>query len=191
MSAIYTGGGDGGTTSLAKGGRVPKDDPRVEAYGSVDEACSVVGAARALSEDQLLRDVLSFVQDRLYRYAGMLAVAPAPGEVQDASLAARTDEDVAFLERAIDRFETPTGPLDQFILPGGCPLAAQLFVARAVVRRAERRVTAIEDSQPSDGESVRFLNRLSDALFAAARYANLDANRAEKAWDRDAGPPAL
>jgi len=191
MSAIYTGGGDGGTTSLAKGGRVPKDDPRVEAYGSVDEACSVVGAARALAEDQLIRDVLSFVQNRLYRYAGMLAVAPAAGGVQDASIAARTDEDVVFLERAIDRFETSTGPLDQFILPGGCPLAAQLFVSRAVVRRAERRVAAIEDSQPSDGESLRFLNRLSDALFAAARYANLDANRAEKPWDRDAGPPAL
>jgi cob(I)alamin adenosyltransferase len=191
MSPIYTGGGDRGTTSLAKGGRVPKDDPRVEAYGSVDEACSVVGMARALTEDELLRDVLGFVQNRLYRYAGLLAVAPSENDAPDPALASRTDQDLAFLEGAIDRFEGTTGAVDRFVLPGGAPVAAQLFVARSVVRRAERRVAAIAETRPTDGEALRYLNRLSDALFAAARYANVDADRAEAPWEADAPPPSL
>ena len=191
MSAIYTGRGDDGTTSLAKGGRVPKDDPRVEAYGTVDEACSLLGAARALAVDELLREVLCFAQERMYVYAGLLAQAPGPDPSLDDAVATATDEDVAFLERAVDRFEASTGPLDRFILPGGSPLAAQLFVARAVVRRAERRVVAIADTQPTDGEALRFLNRLSDTLFAAARYANFDADRVETTWDPQARPPAL
>ena len=191
MSPIYTGGGDSGTTSLARGGRVPKDDPRVEAYGSVDEACSVVGVARALAEDEFVRDVLGFVQHRLYRYAGLLAIAPDQGAAADDALPARTDEDLAFLERAIARFAAATGPIDRFVLPGGCPLGAELYVARSVVRRAERRVAAIRDPQLADGEALRFLNRLSDALFAAARYANHDADRTEKTWEADAKPPSL
>ena len=191
MSTIYTGGGDGGTTSLARGGRVPKDDPRIEACGSLDEACSVIGVARALATDELLRDILAFVQSRLYLYAGMLSVTPSAAGAEEGSLVERTYRDVLFLERAIDRFESITGPIDHFIVPGGCLLAANLFAARAVVRRAERRVASIPDSQPTDGQALRFLNRLSDMLFAAARCANHDADRAEKIWDRDATPPTV
>jgi len=191
MSTIYTGGGDGGTTSLAKGGRVPKDDPRIEACGALDEACSAIGIARALATDELLREILAFVQSRLYVYAGMLSVVPSAAIDDDGSSAERTEGDALFLERAIGVFEVTTGPIDRFILPGGCLLAAHLFAARAVARRAERRVVAIPDSQPADGEALRFLNRLSDALFAAARYANHQADRGEKVWDRDATPPAL
>jgi cob(I)alamin adenosyltransferase len=191
MSAIYTGGGDDGSTGLARGGRVPKDDPRVEAYGAVDEACSFIGVAREQADDESMRELLRFVQNRLYAHAGILAVAPAPEDLPDPSLAATTDRDLTFLERAIDRFESSTGPLDAFILPGGGPLAAQLFVARAVVRRAERRVAAIPGLGPSDGETLRFLNRLSDTLFAAARFANHEAHRAERPWDPAAEPPSL
>lgn len=191
MSAIYTGGGDDGTTALARGGRVPKDDPRVEAYGAVDEACSFVGVARAQTDDEAVRELLTWVQNRLYGYASMLAAAPTPQAALDPSVAETTDRDLSFLEEAIDRFEVSTGRLDGFVLPGGAPLAAQLFVARAVVRRAERRVAAIPDPGPSDGETLRFLNRLSDLLFAAARFANHDAHRGDRPWDAAAVPPTL
>jgi cob(I)alamin adenosyltransferase len=139
-----------------------------------------------------MRDVLAFLQHRLYRYAGMLATAPT-GDPEDAdpALVARTDEDIAFLERAIDRFEETSGALDRFVLPGGSALAAQLFVARSVVRRAERRVAVIARSRQADAEAMRFLNRLSDTLFAAARYANHDADRTETQWQPDALPPTV
>jgi cob(I)alamin adenosyltransferase len=192
MSPIYTGAGDGGTTSLASGGRVGKDDPRVEAYGSVDECCSLLGVARSLAEDEVLREVVAFSQARLYAYAGMLASAPDASETSvDPAIAALTDRDIGFLERAIDHFEEATGPLDHFLVPGGSPLAAQLYYARAVTRRAERRVIAIPDPGPRDGEAARFLNRLSDLLFAAGRYANKDAGRPDRPWEADAEPPRI
>jgi len=190
MSPIYTGAGDGGTTSLADGTRIPKDDPRVEAYGSVDECCSLLGVARSLAEDELLRDVLGFAQARLYAYAVVLACDQA-GDIPDPAFPQRADADVDLLERAVDRFESATGPLDRFLVPGGCPLAAQLFYARAVTRRAERRVLAIADGGPGDRAAARFLNRLSDALFAAARYANHDAGRPDQPWDPDTPFPML
>ena len=183
---IYTRRGDTGETSLADGERVPKTDPRVEAYGTIDEANSAIGAARALTDDVLLRDVLGFAQQRLLNCSSHVATPP------DSRTALTTDvddEDVAALERAVDRFEEATGPLDHFLVPGGTPLSAQLHVARTVVRRAERRVAAIDPTHDGDRRVACFVNRLSDVLFAAARYALVLEGESEDSWDREAPRP--
>jgi cob(I)alamin adenosyltransferase len=188
MSAIYSRSGDDGTTSLGDGMRVPKTHERVEAYGSVDEACSAVGVARSFADDEKLRDLLRFVQQRLVNCSSRLA---APPESRTGEVANVSDGDVEVLERAIDFLEDRTGPLDRFILPGGCPLAAQLHFARAVVRRAERRVAVLDPLEDGDRDVSRFLNRSSDLLFAMARYANHQCSRADAMWDREATTPEL
>ena len=188
MSPIYSGRGDDGTTSLGDGQRVSKTHERVDAYGTVDEACSVVGAARSYAEDEMLRDVLRFVQQRLVNCSSRLATPPASRTADTPDV---SDADVALLEQAIDLFEERTGPLDRFILPGGCPLAAQIQVARSVVRRAERRVAVLDPLEDGDREIARFLNRTSDLLFAMARYANRQCSRTDTFWDREAARPDL
>lgn len=184
---IYTRRGDEGDTSLADGSRVSKSDPRVEAYGTVDEAMSAVGLARAMTDDAELTALLGFVQQRLFNCASHLATPPnsRAGTTTDVDAA-----DVAFLERRVDKFEAHTGPLDHFVVPGGTPLAAQLHVARTIVRRAERRVAALDARHDGDERVACFLNRLSDCLFAAARYACVRAGVAEEPWDPDAARPA-
>ncbi len=185
MSRLYTRGGDDGSTALADGTRVRKDDVRVEALGSVDEAESSVGLARAWCDDELLRDLLRFAEQRLSNCAARLA---SPGRLSDEAPGV-SDADIAAIEAGIDELESRTGPVDHFILPGGSVAASQLHVARSVVRRAERRVAALEAPTPGDQEVARFLNRLSDLLFAAARWANVDQNRSETDWDPQAAPP--
>ncbi len=186
-STIVTRGGDGGTTSLADGRRVPKTDLRVEAYGTVDEANSWVGAARAFTSDPLLAAALELVQHRLYNCSSNLAT-PADGALAPTRV---SPEDVLWLERAIDRFEERTGPLTRFVVPGGCRDAALLHVARTVVRRAERLVVALAAREPVDPEVRRFLNRTSDFLFAAARYANAACGAGDVLWNKDLLRPEL
>ncbi len=186
-SHIYTKGGDGGQTSLLDGTRVGKDDARVRACGTVDEACSYVGAARSRVEDACLAMALEFLQHRLYNCSSCLA-APAGTSCR---VPVPTDRDVVFLEKAIDRLEADTGPIDRFILPGGCHQAGLLHVARTVVRRAEREVVALSRLEPVDPGLLRFLNRASDLLFAAARHANLSARMADLAWNANLPPPVL
>lgn len=181
---IYTRTGDKGQTSLADGTRVPKDAPRVEAYGDVDEANSWVGAARALVSDPLLDGLLEFLQHRLYNCSSNLATPPGASFTPPGI----DDEDVAHLERAIDRFEQTTGPLRAFVLPGGCSDAALLHVARTVVRRAERRLISLEGVDPL---VLRFINRSSDFLFAAARYANVVCGSQDVLWNKDLPLPDL
>lgn len=182
--AIYTRTGDKGQTSLADGTRVPKDAPRVDAYGEVDEANSWVGAARAQISDPLLDRQLEFVQHRLYNCSSNLATPPG-ADVEPPTV---SEEDATHLERAIDRFEQTTGPLSSFVLPGGCPEAGLLHVARTVVRRAERRLIALEEVDPL---VLRFINRASDFLFAAARYANAVCGARDVQWDKDLPRPEL
>jgi len=179
--SIYTRRGDSGETSLADGSRVRKDSARVEAYGTVDEANSAIGLARAVPVDERLDGVLRFAQHRLFNCSASLA---APG----GSAVAVTAEDVAALEAAIDGFEAATGAPGGFVIEGGCEAAARLQVARAVVRRAERRVATLAASEPVDPQVTAFINRLSDALFAGARYANALTGTAEELWSRDATP---
>jgi cob(I)alamin adenosyltransferase len=186
-SRIYTRTGDKGQTSLLGGGRVPKDAPRVEAYGALDEANSWVGAARAQGQDPLLDRTLELVQHRLYNCSSNLATPPG-SEFEPPQIEA---EDVAFLEQAIDRFEQETGALTSFVLPGGSALAGALHVARTVCRRAERRMVTLSAEEPVDPLVLKFVNRCSDFLFAAARYANRVQERPDVSWDRALPRPEL
>ncbi len=180
-SNIYTRKGDKGETSLVDGRRVPKDAIRVEAYGAVDETNSTIGWARSLVSDALLDRSLDFFQHRLFNCSSNLATPPdgdfAPMSVSEA--------DIQALERAVDVFEQRTGPLSQFILPGGCQAAGALHIARTVCRRAERRIIALGRIETIDTNVRAFINRGSDFLFAAARYANAVENRKDVSWKSD------
>lgn len=184
--AIYTRRGDAGETSLATGERVSKASARVEAYGTVDEANSAVGFAAAAIDDVELDRLLTFVQQRLFNCAGALA----GGRVHPQSdRPAIGEADVAALETAVDRFEAATGGLDHFIIEGGCEAACRLQLARAVVRRAERRIVELSSTERIEPNVEAFVNRLSDTLFAAARYANHLAGVPETAWDPELAVP--
>ncbi len=177
--SIYTRRGDRGETSLASGARVRKDSARVEAFGAIDEANSWIGLARASTGDEFLGDVLCFAQHRLFNCSSLLASEAAPTHESPAL----TADDTLALESAIDRFELRSGPATLFVLEAGCEVASRLQVARATVRRAERRVVSLAAEADVAPEVAAFLNRLSDALFAAARYANALADTPDEPWD--------
>lgn len=185
---IYTRRGDHGETSLADGSRVSKTSTRVEAYGTVDEANSAVGFARSVLMDPYVDDVLLFVQQRLFNCSSSLAF---PGEgISEA--APRVDEaDVTFLERAIDAFQERSGELTHFVIESGSDTASRLHVARAVMRRAERRIYLLAAEEPVPEQVLAFVNRCSDLLFAAARYCNATEDIPEELWNASASPPAL
>ncbi len=183
---IYTGRGDKGETSLAGGSRVSKDSLRVRAYGAVDESVSQIGFAVAAVDDGFLIRTLEYAQHKLMVCAGMLAT-PSDDDATDTPRS--TSDDVAALERLIDRMAAETKPLRTFILPGGCEAAARLHVARTVVRRAERDIVALACEKDVGSEILPFVNRLSDLLFAAARYADRLEGRHETHWDPEAGSP--
>ena len=176
---IYTRTGDEGDTSLFDGTRVRKDDARVDAYGDVDELNAWIGVARSSLRETDLDEALTRIQRDLFAVGAELA---DPGE----KIAARvtkadiTAADVERLEQLIDRLEDQLEPLRRFILAGGAPAGAALHVARAVCRRAERRIIAL---QPRPGARVlRYINRLSDLLFVLARVVNKRAAVAETEW---------
>lgn len=173
---IYTRTGDAGETSLFGGTRVSKNDPRIDAYGTVDELNAFVGAARATSPASSIDDQLAIVQSDLFDVGAQLA-APGSSRFQGVD-AAR----IAALENAIDEMERELPPLTSFILPGGSMAAAQLHIARTVCRRAERLVVALGDA--SAATTIRYLNRLSDYLFVAARFANHRQGVADVIWRR-------
>ncbi len=176
---LYTRTGDAGETSYFDGTRVRKDDPRLDTYGEIDELNAWLGFVRASGVDPDLGGALGRVQRDLFALGAQLA---DPGE----KLAARVtkavvaDADVARLESLIDAFDAETPPLRHFILPGGTPAGAALHVARTVCRRAERRMVALDP--PVDGVLLRYVNRLSDLLFALARVVNHRAGRADEQW---------
>ena len=161
---IYTRTGDAGETSLFGGTRVPKNDPRIDAYGTVDELNAFVGAARASAPKSAIDAELAAVQSDLFDVGAQLA---SPGSSRFTGADVHRIEE---LERAIDRMEAELAPLKSFILPGGSEAAARLHIARTVCRRAERLVVALHDQ--SLATTTTYLNRLSDYLFVAARYAN-------------------
>ena len=176
---IYTRTGDDGTTGLLGASRVPKHDARVEAYGSVDELNASLGMAAALDSERWLAADLAIIQASLFQVGAELATVD---ESVLQKLTRVADEDIAALEGVIDRLETGLPPLTKFILPGGTPLAAQIHLARTVCRRAERRVTALSQSVRVDARIVKYLNRLADLLFVAARWANHRAGVVETTW---------
>jgi len=168
---IYTRGGDTGETSLFGGERVRKSAPRVSAYGEVDELNSVVGVARAEISHGDLRAKLETIQSSLFDLGGELAT---PGAARAKAGPRVAEADVAELEGWIDALETELEPLRNFILPGGSRAASHLHLARTVCRRAERIMVELAD-QPGEmvsAPSLKYVNRLSDYLFVAGRYAN-------------------
>ena len=172
LTRIYTRGGDAGETSLGDGARVPKHALRVEAYGTVDEANSVIGVCRLHGGDHPEADaMLGRIQNDLFDLGADLCV---PGEGPGLRILA---SQVTRLEAEIDVLNERLRPLDSFVLPGGSPLAAQLHVARTVTRRAERLVTRLAAEEPLNPEAVKYLNRLSDHLFVLSRHANGDGAR--------------
>ena len=179
---IYTKTGDRGDTGLFGGGRVPKDDPRVEAYGDVDELNAALGLARAIELMPRIDEVLVPIQRDLFALGALLAT-PDREKMRAQLDKARIDEErIAQLERAIDAGEAELEPLKAFILPGGTPKAAALHVARTVCRRAERRVVALQHGVELPELVVIYLNRLSDLLFVLARVANRRAGAGEVTW---------
>ncbi|HEX6154152.1 MAG TPA: cob(I)yrinic acid a,c-diamide adenosyltransferase [Solirubrobacterales bacterium] len=177
MVKIYTKKGDDGTTSLWYGGRVPKHHGRTDAYGTLDEACSQLGVARALcgpEHEELAADVLR-LQDHIFIAGSELATAPEAAERLEDGVSRTTEAMVAELEQLIDRYMARVELPPKFVIPGGNQLSAQLDVARTVVRRAERRVSELNEAGEIAGETViHFLNRASDAVYAMARYADVD-----------------
>lgn len=175
---IYTRTGDGGNTALFDGTRIAKSDPRVEAYGEVDEANAVLGCARAIGLDADLDEMLVRIQRDLFALGSRLA-DPAERIAERVDKIALTDDDVARLEAWIDSCEEGLSPLRRFILPGGTPPAATLHLARTVCRRAERRMVALG---AVDTHFLAYMNRLSDLLFVMARLVNHRAGVAESEW---------
>jgi len=185
MAKIYTRTGDDGETGLFGGTRVRKDDPRVEAYGTVDELNAALGVVRAEwaqtpSSPRAIDEFLARVQHELFSIGAELATPQADQHGTDLV----QDADVAQLEAVIDGWEAELRPLREFILPGGTPVAAQLHLARCVCRRAERLIVRLAAEQPLRGEVVRYVNRLSDALFVLARTVNRLSGVPDVAWRR-------
>lgn len=177
MVKIYTKKGDDGTTALWYGGRVPKHHGRTEAYGSLDEACSHLGVARALcdaGEAELAKDILQ-LQDDLFVAGAELATASEASDRLEDGVSRTTEEMVAELERRIDRYMADVDLPPQFVIPGGNQLSAQLDVARTAVRRAERRIAALaEDGELASETVIHLVNRASDLVYAMARFADVD-----------------
>ena len=179
LSRIYTRTGDDGSTGLGDGNRVRKDHARVEAYGTVDEANSAIGVILAVPDipAEVVR-CLTEVQHDLFDLGGELCI---PG------MQVIKPEQIAQLEQVLDRFNDPLPALKDFILPGGGPAAAACHLARTVVRRAERRVWTLAESEKVNVEVPRYLNRLSDLLFVIARVLARHESGAEVLWRHDRG----
>jgi len=176
---LYTRTGDGGETSYFDGTRVRKDDPRLDAYGEIDELNGWLGFVRAYGLDAPFDEALSRIQRDLFAFGAQLA-DPADKLSPRVVKAVISDEDVHRVEALIDDVDSEVPPLRRFILPGGTPAGAALHVARTVCRRAERRLVAL--ATPVDPVLLRYINRLSDLLFALARAVNHRQGVPEAEW---------
>ena len=175
LTRIYTRGGDKGETSLGDGARVAKHDPRVAAYGTVDEANATIGLAR-LHTRGALDQSLARVQNDLFDLGADLCrpEGGAEGRAGGRAPLRVSEAQVLRLEAEIDEINARLEPLESFLLPGGTPAAAALHLARTVARRAEREITALAEAETVNPQAVRYINRLSDLLFVLARHANDD-----------------
>jgi len=181
LTKIYTRGGDDGTTALGGGQRVAKDALRVQVYGTVDELNSQIGVALAVGLCERLRETLGEIQNELFDLGSDLCFVEedkaryVPPQIEE--------RQVERLEALIDELTPVVGVLENFILPGGTLGASHLHVARTVCRRAEREATSLANEEPINRTAIRYLNRLSDALFVMARYENHQQGVAEPLWD--------
>lgn len=192
ITKVYTRTGDGGRTRLAGGQEVSKDSLRVEAYGTVDELNASVGLVRAMngegrhapeSTKQLEQD-LRWVQNKLFDVGSLLATAPGQTFKNMPTIKA---QDATRLERMMDRCQKDLTPLKEFILPGGGKVSATLHQARTICRRAERICVRLAKEETLDAEIVKFVNRLSDALFVWARWVAKTQGEPEFLWERTTG----
>ena len=178
MVKIYTRKGDDGSTSLWYGGRVPKHHGRTDAYGTLDEAISALGVARALCGDVYesteLHDDILRLQDDLFIAGAELATAPEASDRLEDGVSRVTDEMVAWAEERIDHYMGQVELPPQFVIPGGTTLSAQIDVARTVIRRAERRISQLASEGELAAEALlHFVNRASDLAYAMARFADV------------------
>jgi len=181
LTRIYTRTGDAGETALGAGGRLPKDDPRVEVYGTVDELSSVLGVAIAAGLDERLASELRRVQNELFHLGADLCVREEDKEKRPGPRI--EPRHVEALERTIDDLNADLEPLANFVLPGGSLGAAHLHVARTVCRRAERLLVTLMRSETVGEHTLPYLNRLSDALFVMARWENRQRGVADVLWN--------
>jgi cob(I)alamin adenosyltransferase len=181
ITKVYTRTGDDGTTGLGGGQRVPKDSIRIAAYGTVDELNSQIGVAVAAGVNETVGAALATIQNELFHLGSDLCLL----EEEKARRPAPKIESrhVLALEDLMDRLSEELPPLENFVLPGGCPSAAGLHVARTVCRRAERLVIALSRKEAVGAFTVKYLNRLSDALFVMARHENRRRGVADVLWD--------
>ena len=188
INRVYTRQGDAGDTALAGGQRVAKDSPRIEAYGTVDELNSFLGTLRATLVETAagsppltsLAAILLRVQHELFNLGSILATLPEDVHPKQARV---TDAEVAQLEKEMDRMNEDLSPLRSFVLPGGSRLNAELHVCRTVCRRAERACVTLARAEPVPPETVRYLNRLGDALFVWSRWASHVTGAPETLWE--------
>src|SRR5438874_6884052 len=181
LSRIYTKSGDAGETALGNGTRVPKDHPRVAAYGSVDELNAVLGLlVQHLPADSPHRALLGGIQNDLFDVGADLCLPPAADEAAGQALRVQPEQ-AQRLEQAIDRLNEGLQPLRSFVLPGGTAAAAWCHLARTVCRRAERDVVTLTRQEPVNPQVVIYLNRLSDLLFVLARVCN-DGGKGDVLW---------
>ena len=179
--SLYTGTGDNGTTSLVGGQRVSKISVRLQAYGTLDEFSSFLGVAAASAGcPQRLKEIFSDIQNRLFDIGCYLATAPSADG--DSKCSATDEAGVAQMERCIDDIDADTPKIRAFVLPGGSIEAAHCHVARSVCRRAEIRILELAQTEYVDPLLLRWVNRLSDLLFIAARYCNHQARVDEIVW---------
>jgi cob(I)alamin adenosyltransferase len=182
-SQVYTRSGDAGTTALFGGGRVPKDHPRVEAYGQVDELNSAIGVALSFMTDERLCAFLSSVQNELFNIGAELS--SEGGTKKSATFAKMfTDAErkIGALEDLMDELDAALPPLTTFVLPSGSKAGALLHLCRTICRRAERAVVGLSHKEPVNDELYRYLHRLSDLLFVMARWVNQSDGSPETPW---------
>jgi cob(I)alamin adenosyltransferase len=184
LTKIYTRTGDDGTTALGTTRRVSKDNPRIVAYGTVDEVNALIGLALAQSPRPKLAQSLATIQNQLFHLGSGLAF-PAD-EVKQVDVPKIEARHVEYLETLIDELNAELEPLENFVLPGGAEGAATLHVARTVCRRAERYLVTLSKQEPVNPEALKYLNRLSDTLFVMARYENKHKGVDETVWDTKA-----
>jgi cob(I)alamin adenosyltransferase len=198
INKVYTRTGDKGDTHLVGGKRVPKDDPRIESYGTIDELNSVLGIVRACNDaapaspiHDRLDAILRQVQNELFDLGSELATPP---ESEWDGMIRVGDAQVKVLERTIDECQKDLAPLKSFILPGGGMIAAFLHQGRTVCRRAERDILRLGRREPLGNGPLRYVNRLSDLLFVLSRWASKHLGEPEYLWEKGltlpAGPPA-
>lgn len=183
---VYTKTGDKGTTALFGGTRVPKHHIRIESYGTVDELNSHIGLIRDQEINQLYKNVLIEVQDRLFTVGAILATPPEKETLKNGQPRLQnlgiTESDIEFLEKEIDTMEESLPPMTHFVLPGGHTTVSYCHIARCVCRRAERLAVQLHEIEPIDEFVIKYLNRLSDYLFVLARKLSFDLQADEVPW---------